>query len=478
MLLPGAGVNAQRLLTLDEAMAISEASSPTMQAARLSRERSRQTLQAQKAALRAGISLGVNPIGYSNNRSFDSRYSDWYTYESLTSNSTLRIDQPILFTDATVSLVNTFGWQNTSSQSLGVTTDNKSYTNKLYLSISQPLFTYNRQKMNLKELELEVEDAEINYALQRLSVERQVSQLFYQVYMAQMNLDIAREELVNTQASRDAISDKVTTGLAAEVELYQADLNLSSARSAVRNREVSLENNKANLKQFIGMDLKESLLVTAVIDKTDSLDINMERAVEYGLNSRMELRQRKIDIEFANFQMTQTKALNEFKGSVSLALGITGDNEILSRMYDNPTRNPSVAVSFNIPIFDWGEKKARIRAQDAVLQTQTLYLESEMTGITNSISQSCRNIENYRAQIDIEIQNQQNARLTYEINQEKYRNGDLTSMDMNLYQTQLSSKKASMAQAQINYKMELLNLKIQTLYDFEKREQVVPQLTQ
>jgi outer membrane protein len=39
---------------------------------------------------------------------------------------------------------------------------------------------------------------------------------------------------------------------------------------------------------------------------------------------------------------------------------------------------------------------------------------------------------------------------------------------LNLYQSQLSSKKISMAQAQINYKMELLNLKIAFLYDFEK----------
>jgi outer membrane protein len=32
----------------------------------------------------------------------------------------------------------------------------------------------------------------------------------------------------------------------------------------------------------------------------------------------------------------------------------------------------------------------------------------------------------------------------------------------------LSSKKVSLAQAQVNYKLELLNLKIATLYDFEK----------
>jgi hypothetical protein len=47
-------------------------------------------------------------------------------------------------------------------------------------------------------------------------------------------------------------------------------------------------------------------------------------------------------------------------------------------------------------------------------------------------------------------------------------------MDLNLYQTQLSEKKLSLAQSLINYKIELLNLKIQSLYDFEKGEPILP----
>jgi hypothetical protein len=38
----------------------------------------------------------------------------------------------------------------------------------------------------------------------------------------------------------------------------------------------------------------------------------------------------------------------------------------------------------------------------------------------------------------------------------------------------LSNRKIAYAQALINYKIELLNLKILTLYDFEKEEPIVP----
>ena len=53
-------------------------------------------------------------------------------------------------------------------------------------------------------------------------------------------------------------------------------------------------------------------------------------------------------------------------------------------------------------------------------------------------------------------------------------NGDLTGMDLNLYQTQLSEKKIAYAQTLINYKIELLNMKIQSLYDFETDSPIIP----
>lgn len=52
---------------------------------------------------------------------------------------------------------------------------------------------------------------------------------------------------------------------------------------------------------------------------------------------------------------------------------------------------------------------------------------------------------------------------TYKINLERYSKGDLTNLDMNLYQNQLRAKKMAYAQALIDYKNELLNLKIRSL---------------
>jgi outer membrane protein TolC len=465
------GVQAQEALTLERALQFAETSSPDIKQSLLNLTRYQKNLEAQRAALKSRFSLSVNPLNFNRSRRFDSRVSEWYTNENLESSSLFTVSQPILLTDGTLSLNNEFGWQKSLSDANN--SESKVFYNNLYLNLNQPLFTYNRLKLQLKELELNFENANISYAIQRLNLEKNVTQYFYNVYMAQMNLTIAKEELQNTQKSYDIIKNKVEAGLAAKEELYQAELNLATSKSTVQDQEVTLENYKDQLKLYLGMDLFEDILILADV-AANPVKVNMDQAIQNGLKSRMELRQREIDIETSQFEMIQTRALNEFEGELNLRLGITGDNRNVAKVYNNPTQSPSVALSFSVPLFDWGEKKARIAAQEAAIQSEELNYEDQQKEIIIGVRQAYRNLQNQVNQIEIAKQNEVNAQLTYEINLERYENGDLTGMDLNLYQTQLSEKKIAYAQALINYKIELLNLKIQSLFDFEKNEAILP----
>ena len=464
-------INAQEILTLDKAISIAETGSPDLKRSMLNLEQFQKNLEAQRAALKSRFSLDVLPVGFSRNRRFDNRVSQWYTNENFQTDALFRVEQPILLTDGTLSLTNEFGWQSSFSDATG--TESEVFYNNLYLNFNQPLFTYNRQKLELKKLELSFENANISYAMQRLNLERNVTEFFYNSYMAQMNLNIAKEELANTQKSYEIIKNKVEAGLAAKEELYQAELNLATSKSTLQNREVMFENAKDQLKLYLGMDLYEDFSILADVT-VNPVEVDLEKAIESGLKSRMELRQREIEIENGQFDLIRTRSQNEFRGDVNLRLGISGDNPNLDRIFDAPTNSPSVAVNFNIPLFDWGEKKARIAAQEAAIESQKLNYTDEQNQIIVGIRQTYRNLQNQLTQIEIAAQSQTNAELTYEINLKRYENGDLTGMDLNLYQTQLSERKIAYAQALINYKIELLNLKIQSLYDFEKNGPVIP----
>ena len=466
-------VSAQIVMTMEQALEYSAEHNPDLINSRLSMERYEQNLIAQKASLKSRFSLNLEPFSYSQSRQFDSRFSDWYTNRSLSSSGTFSISQPIIWTDATLSLNNSLSWQNNESTVGGNTNTNRAFSNRLYLSLNQPIFTYNRTKMNMRQMEMDYENARISYALQRLNVERNITSQFYSLFMSQQNLAISESELENAERNFNIIKDKVEADLTTKDEYYQAELNLAQSRSSLENQRVSLENAKDNFKQSLGIPLEEDIKVVCDIE-AEPVIVDFDKALESALTTRLELRQREISREQQDMSMVQVKDNDSFNGNISLSLGIMGDDPSFPDIYDNPTNNPRVAVSFSVPIFDWGARKARIKAAEIGRQMFELSAEEELKSIEMNVRSTCRSLDNLVGQISIAEQSQRNAQLTYDLNEERYRNGELTGLQMNQFQNQLSNSKMSYTQAVINYKVQLLNIKILTLYDFEKNVPVVP----
>jgi outer membrane protein TolC len=474
---------AQRTLNLDDAIQISMSNSPDIRRSEYNLERSSELLNAQNAALKSKFGLSVTPISFSRDRSFFRQLAIWQTSEQTQSIGTFSISQPLKWTDGTLSLFNRFTWQDETTEIPDfITGENKEnkrkdFVNRLFLSFEQPIFTYNRTKLALRELELDLENTELAYAIQKLSLEQRVTQGFFDVYRAKLSLDIANEEQSNQQISYEIIKNKVDAGLEAPEELYQAELNLATSKSQVQNAQVQLANLLDNFKNLIGIPLDEEISVVSDVTY-QPVEVNLKQAVANGLSSRMELRQRKINIENASFDLTRTASENEFRGSISATLGLIGQDEEFGNIYDVPTKNQDFSISFDIPLFDWGEKKSRIKASRAVIKTQELTLEEQRNDIIIGINTAYRTLQNLEIQKEIAEQNVRNAQLTYDINLERYRNGDLTSMDLNLFQTQLSEKKMQLVGTLIDHRLALLDLKVQSLWDFEQNKSVIEPLNE
>lgn len=481
MLLSASATFGQEIMTLNRALEVATLNSPDLQKSSLSLQRSQNNLAAQRAGLKSLFSLKVDPTNYNKGTNFDSFNAQWYNRENFTSGASFSIDQPILPTGGSIWLNDDFYWQYNNSERFNAATGKyepnitRQFYNGLRVGFNQPIFTYNKLKQDLRKIELDYENTLLSYLLQKLSLERQVAIYFYDVYQKQMSLDIAKSELYNNQSSYDIIKNKVEGGLTALEELYQAEVNLASSKSSVSNAEVTLENSKDQFKMLVGMDLDVNFLAMTSVEVTPVF-VNVTEAQQYALNSRMEIRQREIDIENSQFALIEAKNnTNDFNGSVSGSFGLSGVNEQFGSMYSYPTQEPRFAISLNIPLYDWGKRKNTIAAAQASIDMSEIDLNQEKRDIVINVRQVYRSMDNIKNQIEIAKLNVKNSQLTYDINAERYRNGDITGMDLNLFQNQLSSKKMDLTNSLIDYRIELLNLKIQTLYDFELNMSIVPE---
>lgn len=467
--------NGQELLTMDRSLEIAVQNSPDMKQTELALERSQELLNVQRARLKSQFAVTLDPFEYEKTNRFDQQTSEWYLNESASSGGTFAINQRILPTDGELTLVNRFSYNYSNTESAFATDPiSKTFNNRLYLQFTQPIFTYNRTRMELERVKLDYEASRLRYLLLRLSLERDVARQFYNVYSNQMRMLITQDALKNNQESYDIISNKVEGGLLALEQLYQAEVNLATSRSGVFNAELNLQNSEDQFKVLIGLPLDEAITIAAEI-KADTVEVDQDMAISHALNSRMELRERQIDMENAEFNLITARSTNEFAGSISASFGVQSNDEIFSELFETPTSTPSIGLTLNIPIFDWGERKSQIKAAQASLESSQLSYEVQQTDIQMNIRSVVRSLKNLENQIEIQRITVENAQLAYDINLERYRNGDLTSLDLGLYQNQLSDTKMALTNAIIDYKIELLNLKIQTLYDFELQSPIIPE---
>ncbi len=254
--------------------------------------------------------------------------------------------------------------------------------------------------------------------------------------------------------------------------LYQAELDRTSSESQVQNEQVTLENALDELKRLLGLEIIDEITVAAAVTQ-ESVKVDLDQALEHGLKHRMELRQRDIDLTLSMNNVTRAAATNEFLGNISLSYGLIGADETLKNVLDAPTNNQRASLTFEVPIYDWGEQKSRIKAAEASVQQSELNLDQQKKQILIGIRRAYRNLQNQALQIELAKRNVESAQLTYDINLERYKNGDLTSMDLNLFQNQLSQKKIGLVNSMISYKLDLLNLKIESLWDFEKNRPAI-----
>ena len=462
---------AQEVLTLEKALEIAYQQSPSIIQSKMSLEQSELALIQQKASLKSQFSLNLNPFQYTRSTSFDDYNTQWYTRKSMSSGLDFRISQPIKWTDGTVTLSNSFNWQDDDNQSFGA--KSTSFSNNLSLSLEQPIFTYNKTKMQLKRLEFNLEKAKIQYALAQLNIEKNVTSSFYGVYQSYKRLVTAREAFQSQKQNYEVIKNKVEQGLIAPEELIQAEVTLATNENSLADTETSYENTKDQFKQTLGLPLDIDISILPDI-QIDSVHVDVNQAVKYALTQRMEIRQQQIAIEEGIFSLIEAEDNNKFKGSISARVGLMGQGDKFNGAFSKPDDNETIGITLTVPIWDWGARKANIRSTELSNENTEISNEEERKSIMLDVRQVCRELPKLLRQIEIARQTVKNAERTYDINVEKYRSGNLTGMELKNQQTQLTDAKNSLTDAIISYKLKLLDLKIQTLWDYQNNRSYLP----
>jgi len=232
---------------------------------------------------------------------------------------------------------------------------------------AQPLELGQLRPTRIDLAQRETEVSERSLASTRLGVLAAVRRAFYQGLRAQGEIDILAENLRTVEEFRKRIEVRVQTGEAGRLELYRADAELATARSAVTSARLRLVSAVAQLRGAIGSPLEADVRLSGGLDPPASLPSPDDL--------RKEVLARHPDLAVAQTQIRRAEARLTYETAQRRP------QPSLVAEVDRPPDTPTYRVGIEIPLPFWNRREgpiaeaaAQIRAADAMAESRRIEL--------------------------------------------------------------------------------------------------------
>ena len=363
----------------------------------------------------------------------------------------------------------------------------RSATFNTRLRLRQPidaLYGYNAIRSSLKSARLDFERTNKSLRREELNLEYRVSSSYYNLLSLQRSTEIALLDCERQAEANEIAQNKYASGLIREVDALQMEVDLAEAQNSYEMALINQESALNSFKELLGIELTDSVVLQDELQYT-IVTVDVDKAVEHALKNRTELRERDIAIEQQEMSIRQRKAEGMVRGYFDAYVQKTGTSmgdltttygstihNSASDFMDRPI-NYGVGITLSVPLLDWGENKARVRAAEARQRQNYLAKEELERSIETEIRNTVAQLNNNLKRLQLLEKNVTIAEKSFAITLQRFTDGDIDSQTLALERNRLNSAYRNHLSAYIAYQLSLADIERKTLYDFEKDEPVM-----
>ncbi|WP_347454966.1 multidrug efflux RND transporter AdeIJK outer membrane channel subunit AdeK [Acinetobacter thermotolerans] len=196
----------------------------------------------------------------------------------------------------------------------------------------------------------------------QISLISQVAQAWLNYSFANANLKLANQTLQTQLESYNLNKKRFDVGIDSEVPVRQAQISVETARNDVANYKTQVAQAQNLLNLLVGQAVPTNLLPTTRVTR-----ITNSTALGSGLPS--DLLTNRPDIRTAEYQLSAAGAnIGAARARLFPTISLTGSagyaSTDLSDLFKSGNFVWSVGPSLDIPIFDWGTRKANIKISE------------------------------------------------------------------------------------------------------------------
>jgi outer membrane protein TolC len=407
------------------------------------------------------------------NRSLNSYLKENGTYGFVKNNSiggdfTLSLSQNIPFSGGNISIQSALQRIN----QLGADKDIGYLSVPFSFSLNQPLFSPKKLKWAMRIEPERYREARQQYQVDLENVYMKALNYYFDLLLAQTNLDIAKINQVNAIKLHDIAKGKKNIGLISDNDLLQLELNKINTEAAMISSEQTYENKLLTFCNFLRLENNVKLMpivpkalfnVNITLSQVREL-AHKNHPINHTVMRRLLEARRLID---------EAKANRGFEAEIYVSLGYTGSEHSFFDSYRNLQNREIVSLGIRIPILDWGKGKGRVKLAESEQEVVKSHVEQTQLNFEQSIIQSVSQFRDQSRLLALAQQADSIALLRYETSFQTFVMGTINVLDINAAQIERDNAKRKYINELYLSWFYYYNLRQITLYDFQKEIDII-----
>lgn len=386
----------------------------------------------------------------------------------------LSIDQNVWLTGGKLSLTTSLSYikqLNGSKQ--------EQYMNvPLSLTFTQPIFGVNSLKWQRRIAPVRYREAKADFLSATEEVTRKALTYFFELLLAREQLNIAHQNLENSEKLYKIAEAKRSIGQISENDRLQLRLSMLKARAALTDSESELNAKMFQLRAFLGLSEQEEI-EPVLPESVPDVEIRYADALEKALQNNsfaQNIHRRKLEADYA---------VAEAKGnlrSIDLyaSVGLTGQDDGLRRVYHSSAwgNNQVVEVGVKIPILDWGKRRGKVKVAESQRETVRAQIRQEEMDFNQDMFLLVEHFNNQAMQVRIANEADSVAQQRYNANVQAFMIGQISTLDLNDSQSSKDDARQTRISELYNYWNYFYQLRSLTLWDYERNQELTEDFEQ
>ncbi len=351
----------------------------------------------------------------------------------------------------------------------GVDASQSYLSTPISIGFQQPLFSFNALKWAKKIEPLRYKEATRDYAGKMEQIAFEAAQLFFNVYINQINLQAAQNEKSNADTLYNISKGRFSVGRIAETELLQIELSVMNADTRVSQAKLDLQGATENLRNYLGISKQVTFDLSPPTDIPD-FEIDSKLALEQAYNNRSTTIQFERRLKEAEQEIAQAEGNTGLIMNISGSFGLSQTATTFGEAYANPIDQEQLRVGINLPIADWGKTKAQLEIAQSNFELEQMNIRQEKISFEQEILIKVQQFDLVRRQVELSNRAYEVSQKREDITRKRYFIGKIGITELNIAIQEKENARRTFMSALRNYWIAHYELRALTLYDFANGE--------